>query len=192
MRHRAMPQSALMDPAFTLARTVDEPGTARLRLAGEFDSDNHAALLEFLLEAVHDAAVVRVAVDMSATTFMDSSGLRAVESARAAADAAGKGLHVLDPAPGVRRLFEIAEMWDMFPDEDRRRGQAQDARDERLTHREAVAAARDQARIERDTRDRERDRRSAERERQLGALEVAADQHEIDARWTSGPDAGEQ
>ncbi len=100
-------------PSFPIIYHVDDHGVARISLIGEFDADNHVGLHHYLLGVVHDPAVTRVLIDMRATTFIDSSAIRVFESSRAAAEAERKLLHVVDPAPHVRRIFEILEMQDM-------------------------------------------------------------------------------
>jgi anti-anti-sigma factor len=75
-----------------------------LRLAGELDM----ATAEELLAAIRERAEhVRMTLDFSGITFMDSSGLRAL--LEAAKDREGDGaLVVLDPSPQVRRVLEIS------------------------------------------------------------------------------------
>ena len=90
---------------------------ARVDLVGEFDTDNHASLLNLLLGVIQDPAVNRVLVDMQATTFVDSHAIRALEFSRAAADAANKPLHLVNLAPNVRRIFELLELRDLLADE---------------------------------------------------------------------------
>jgi anti-anti-sigma factor len=101
------------DQSFPIIYHVDEHGVARVSLIGEFDADNHVALHHYLLGVVHDPAVTRVLIDMRATTFIDSSAVRVFESSRAAAESERKLLHVVAPAPHIRRIFEILEMHDM-------------------------------------------------------------------------------
>ena len=108
---------AVADQSFPIIYQIDRHGVARVSLVGEFDADNHAALLHYLLGVVHDPAVAQVLIDMRATTFMDSSGFRALEISRAAADAEKKPLHAVNPAPNVRLVFEILELRDMLAEE---------------------------------------------------------------------------
>jgi anti-sigma B factor antagonist len=94
----------------------DQQGVARVSLPGEIDLNNHAALSTVLLGAVHDPAVDRVIVDLSATTFIDSSGFRALVIAWMAADKADKRFEAVNPPANVRRMFEILELRDMLGD----------------------------------------------------------------------------
>lgn len=82
----------------------------RVRLAGEFDIDNTAELAAALLGYVGDPGVERVVLDMGGTTFIDSSGIRAVTDAHYAAVQAGKDYRVVAWPRSVRRLFEILEL----------------------------------------------------------------------------------
>jgi anti-anti-sigma factor len=102
------------DRPFRFAYQIDRHSVAWVDLIGEFDADNHASLLNLLLGVVQDPAVDRVLVDMQATTFVDSHAIRALELSRAAADAAKKPLHLVNPTPSVRRIFEILELRDLF------------------------------------------------------------------------------
>jgi anti-anti-sigma factor len=108
---------AVADQSFPIIYHIDEHGAARVSLVGEFDADNHVALRHYLLGIVHDQAVAQVLIDMRATTFIDSNAVRVFESSRAAAEAENKLLHVVNPTPAVRRIFEILEMRDMLANE---------------------------------------------------------------------------
>jgi len=104
----------VVDYSFPIIYHIDDQGLARVSLVGEFDADNHVALTHYLLGVVHDPAVARILVDMRATTFIDSSAIRAIENARAAADVEAKPLHVVNPERGVRRVFEILALEDLL------------------------------------------------------------------------------
>jgi anti-anti-sigma factor len=80
-----------------------------LRLSGEFDL---AAVPEFdaemaAAEADGPAAIV---VDLTALTFMDSSGLRALVTADDRVRAAHRRLAIVPGPPAVRRVFEITQL----------------------------------------------------------------------------------
>lgn len=61
------------------------------------------------LEAAFAAAVAGadLALDLSAVTFIDSSGLRAITAARREAEAGGRSLEVVSASVAVRRIFEM-------------------------------------------------------------------------------------
>jgi anti-sigma B factor antagonist len=101
---------------YSIAHQRDDAGAARVLLAGEFDLNSVAALSDALAEPLADATVDHVLVDMSETTFIDSSGLRALVLAYEAALDAGKRFALVDPQRGVRRLFEIVGLTQMLDD----------------------------------------------------------------------------
>jgi anti-sigma B factor antagonist len=89
--------------------TRSDGGVAQVVLAGEFDL---AAVPQFEdaiagVEAGRPAAIV---IDLSALTFMDSSGLRALVTADDRAGTAGRRLAIVPGPPAVRRVFEITQL----------------------------------------------------------------------------------
>jgi anti-anti-sigma factor len=114
---RDMGESVVLEQPFKLIRGADRSGVAQLCLVGEFDLDNQDALLQFLRDTINDPAVRRIMVDLSGTTFMDSSGIRALQTGHAQAEAAGKQLRGRNPHPNVRRVFEILGILDLISDE---------------------------------------------------------------------------
>jgi anti-anti-sigma factor len=60
------------------------------------------------------AGVARVVVDMRDTTFLGSSGIRAIAIGYEAALDAGKELRLENLRHSVRRVFEILEMTALF------------------------------------------------------------------------------
>jgi anti-anti-sigma factor len=105
------------EPHGGITQQRDEHGVAHVYLTGEFDMENHDALVAALLGAAHDPLVERVVVDLSGTTFMDSSAFHALILARIAADKAGKRFAAVKPTAAVRRIFEILELRDILADE---------------------------------------------------------------------------
>ncbi len=102
--------SCVPTPPHRIEHQVERPGVIRVCLVGEFDIDNSAELAAALLRYVADPAVERVILDMGGTTFIDSSGIRAVTDAHYAAAQAGKDCRVAGWPRSVRRLFEILEL----------------------------------------------------------------------------------
>jgi anti-sigma B factor antagonist len=81
-----------------------DPTDRGLKLAGELDMATSEELLVAIREHRQD---VRVTLDFSGVTFMDSSGLRAL--LEAAKDREGDGaVVILDPTPQVRRVLDIS------------------------------------------------------------------------------------
>ncbi|MFF9909095.1 STAS domain-containing protein [Streptomyces sp. NPDC013457] len=85
--------------------TVDA-GTAVLTVGGELDLDTatllHHHLANQFLHGRH-----QLVLDLSALSFMDSSGLNVLIRAAREAREAGGDLHLAAPAPAVRRILEI-------------------------------------------------------------------------------------
>ena len=81
--------------------------------AGELDVHAHA---EFVLMLARASAGDRnVIVDLSATTFIDSTGLRALFEVWHSQTAAGRGFALRSPSPPVRRTLENAGLEATFP-----------------------------------------------------------------------------
>ena len=80
---------------------------AVLTLPGEIDVTNSPGLRETLL-AVISQQPAEVIVDMTATTFCDSSAMAAIVHAYRQALAAGAGMRLVIKHPGARRVFELA------------------------------------------------------------------------------------
>jgi anti-anti-sigma factor len=85
-----------------------EGGVVRIVLAGELDLAS-AAQVEPLL---HDGGAERRLLDLRELTFMDSSGLRLILSAHAAARREGVALQIVPGPPAVQRVFEICGVGD--------------------------------------------------------------------------------
>jgi anti-anti-sigma factor len=105
------------DKPYGITRQDEQPGVARVCMTGEFDMANHDALVTALLGATVDPVIERVIVDLSGTTFMDSSAFHALVVARIAAQKADKRFEAVNPTPAVRRIFEILELRDILGDE---------------------------------------------------------------------------
>lgn len=76
--------------------------------AGEIDIATGAALRRRLVVALDEHPAV--AVDMSAVTFIDCAGLRALLAARNHADRQGRHLTVHNPSRPVRRLLALTRL----------------------------------------------------------------------------------
>ena len=91
-----------------LQLTVDRSrGAPILSLAGELDIAGTEQLLA-ALETIEQDEPSLVVIDLSGVSFLDSSGLRAILVAHAAAGRAGRRLAVVRPPATVYRVFEIA------------------------------------------------------------------------------------
>ena len=83
-----------------------EGGVARVTLRGELDLDQAGTLADEL-SALTTKGATSVTVDVSGLNFIDSSGLRALLSAREQLDAAGASLRLTDLSPAVERVLEM-------------------------------------------------------------------------------------
>ena len=83
-----------------------EGGVARVTLRGELDLDQAGTLADELSGLTTQGAT-SVTVDVSGLNFIDSSGLRALLSAREHLDAAGASLRLTDLSPAVERVLEM-------------------------------------------------------------------------------------
>jgi anti-anti-sigma factor len=92
---------------FVPARTeIRSACTVVAPLPDEIDITNADQVGESLLRHVHTGITLLV-VDMSATTFCDVAGVRAVLRAKEQARAHGAGLRVITAAAPVRRVFDL-------------------------------------------------------------------------------------
>jgi anti-anti-sigma factor len=93
---------------------VDEGSTARLVLTGEIDVSIAAKLMSHA-ERLVGSAPKSIVVDLSGTTFLDSSGVGALVSLSNAANAAGISPVRMKPGPpNVMRVLEIVGLQDVF------------------------------------------------------------------------------
>lgn len=87
---------------------VESRGTVSgVAVSGELDLAGVDALQGALDRAVEEASEILV-VDLSETTFIDSTGLQALIRCERRASAAGLGLVLIGARPQVRRVFELA------------------------------------------------------------------------------------
>lgn len=100
--------------AESLTVTVDQvaDGTAVAAVAGEIDLATVEQVERAL--AAPAAAGLRVIVDLTGCDFIDSSGLRALVSARSTAAEAGGGIALVVGDPGLLRVLEVAALDQVF------------------------------------------------------------------------------
>lgn len=94
------------DEAPLTVNAAVEGSVARVILRGELDLDRAGALAEELTALTNQGATA-VTVDASGLNFIDSSGLRALLSAREQLDAAGATLQLTAMSPAVERVLEM-------------------------------------------------------------------------------------
>ena len=105
-------------PVFSLETATGGNGVTTVIATGELDI---AAVPAFgdAVRAASAAGAVRI--DLSGLTFMDSSGVRALNVALREADEHGHDLHVRpEMQPAVVQILEMTGMMSLLPVEDRR------------------------------------------------------------------------
>jgi anti-anti-sigma factor len=91
----------------------EQAGTPVLAVSGEIDlasAGRFAQELALLVGEEHDTA----RVDLSAVTFLDSSGVRELLAANRQAAANGRQLLLANPSAACRRVLEISGVWSEF------------------------------------------------------------------------------
>ncbi|GIF96050.1 STAS domain-containing protein [Catellatospora citrea] len=90
---------------------VDVPGgdprEAVVALSGEIDLTVRDELLDTLCSAIRTAGVTRVVVDLAQVSFMDSTGLHVLITARERALGSGVAFHVVGATGIVRRVLAV-------------------------------------------------------------------------------------
>ena len=92
-------------------------GTSVVFCAGELDVAV-APRLRDAIDAAFEMATTGVRVDFHHLTYIDSAGLRELLLGQARAARTGLAFSVANPAPQIRRLFEIADIARLIDDED--------------------------------------------------------------------------
>jgi anti-sigma B factor antagonist len=107
-----------IDPAqpLTITATPVEAGgrpRRRVTVAGELDLQTAPALADSLEQQF--AAGCDVELELSGVTFIDSSGIRVLVQARAAAQEGERGFALCAPLPAqMHRVFEVAGLLERF------------------------------------------------------------------------------
>jgi anti-anti-sigma factor len=86
--------------------------TRSLAVSGEIDLSSAGRFAQELTSVVGDGGTAMV--DLSAVTFIDSSGVRELLAANRLAAALGGQLVLADPSAACRRVLEISGVWDEF------------------------------------------------------------------------------
>lgn len=92
-----------------------EQKTDTLLLSGitELTAANSSAFRDEARKAL-TAATVHIDVDLSRTTFVDSSGLGALISLHKSVSARGGALRIVNPAPNVQQILELTRLHRVF------------------------------------------------------------------------------
>jgi anti-anti-sigma factor len=93
---------------------VNGGGRHVLTLSGELDLLAAPQLEDAVVRLAADGTT-GIVLDLSNTTFIDSTGLRAILLARELTDEHGYDFWVVPGPPNVQRLFEVAALLDLLP-----------------------------------------------------------------------------
>jgi anti-anti-sigma factor len=92
---------------YVIERQAD---TISVRPEGDLALETIAVLREVLRNVVAGQEGGAIDVDMSAVTFLDSSGIGVLIAAQRAAAARGTRLMLVDPGPMIRMVLQIASL----------------------------------------------------------------------------------
>lgn len=92
---------------------VEREGEAVVEVAGEIDLGAHDRLRAVIDEA--RAGGRRLVIDLSETTFMDSTGLKVLLQAWRDQTRAGSEMVLRAPSPAVQTLIELTRVGDAMP-----------------------------------------------------------------------------
>jgi len=106
-------QTASSEGADLALDTERAGNAATIRVSGELDAYT-APNLDELCRSLYEDGVRAVVVDFRATSFLDSSGLRALLSSHRRFADEGGSLRVVDPSEPVLRLLEITGLSEHF------------------------------------------------------------------------------
>jgi stage II sporulation protein AA (anti-sigma F factor antagonist) len=87
-------------------RATNEAGVARVTLGGELDLDRAGALADELSGLAGQGAS-HVVVDVQGLSFIDSSGLRALLSARDLLERENATIELVNLSPAVERVLDM-------------------------------------------------------------------------------------
>jgi anti-anti-sigma factor len=105
----------LDDATFRLSEDATGDGERVIRVRGELDIESAPELERALLRS--RPAGERVVLDLAELKFMDSTGLRVLLRARAAADAGRWEINLRNVPPIIRRLFDMTGVQAALPAE---------------------------------------------------------------------------
>jgi len=90
-------------------QTREEDGAVHLALTGELDLST-VEKVEEALRRVEDEGVETVVIDLSALSFLDSTGLRTIVTADQRARKSGRRLAIVKGPETVHRVFTITRL----------------------------------------------------------------------------------
>lgn len=115
----------------TLCVCPDDHGTI-VRIGGEIDVFVEEVLGDSLLRIMR-GHTARLLLDLSAVTFFDCAGLRALQQARRRAELRNGAADLIDASAPVKRIINLAGLQDVFPVRDARPGEMAEGGDDTWT-----------------------------------------------------------
>ena len=104
------PFSRAADDEGTIQVARPFPGCYVLTPHGEIDAYTSPELRDRVIEALESREVTRIVVDLTRTTFLDSSALGVLVGALKRVRERSGRLDIVSPPVGVRRIFEITSL----------------------------------------------------------------------------------
>ncbi|MDP9093338.1 MAG: STAS domain-containing protein [Actinomycetota bacterium] len=98
--------------------TEESDGTAHLSVVGDLDLATGEKLHRAGLRCLDEAAVTRLVLDLSAVTFIDSTGIGALVKINNAAHDRGASLKLLRPSRRVSEILHLTAMDQIFDVDD--------------------------------------------------------------------------
>lgn len=93
--------------------SIVSPDSLQAQAPQELTASNAAAFRDQMIKLLNDEPKV-LAIDMSRTTFLDSSGLGALVGLQKVAASWQGSLTLLDPLPAVRQIIELTRLNRLF------------------------------------------------------------------------------
>jgi anti-sigma B factor antagonist len=97
-----------------ITEEVPTAGVAVIAIAGQVDLYSAPELKRAVTRAI-DGGAKQLVIDLTRTGFMDSSGLGVLVGAMKRLRKGGGSVEIVCPDPGIRRLFELAGLSNVFP-----------------------------------------------------------------------------
>ena len=108
------PLGAARAPIFSLSVSEAAGGKAVVAAAGELDVATAPQLLNAVASLAQQGTSA-IAIDLSALTFIDSSGINALRTAVRSANARGVGAILAAPSERVLRVLELVNLAEILP-----------------------------------------------------------------------------
>lgn len=92
--------------------TLDQ--TTTVRMQGRFDFSAHREFRQAIKDAVENASVRTIQLDMSGVDYIDSAALGMLLLSRENAQSASKSVTILNPSVAAKQVLDIANFAKLF------------------------------------------------------------------------------